>query len=84
VWALAGCEDFTPGCNWDEVRAEPNPKEQFFIPYSQQRGYSHLEHDGRKIIATHAAKNYDRIRQRCPELKSLEQEIQSCIVDPRT
>jgi len=76
VWALAGCTNLPANWQWNAVRAEINLKEQYFTSYSQQCGYSQLEHEGRKEIAEIAARNYSRIRMLCPEdIQQLETRI---------
>ena len=79
VWALAGCDDLPPEWNWADIRNEPNPKETYFLPYSKERGYVNLEHNGRAAIATQAAQCYRRIRQHCHELQDLEKKIQDIL-----
>ena len=80
VWALAGCGDLPAEWQWREIRAEINPKERFFSAYSQFRGFSQLEHEGRKEIATAAAAQYLRIRTLCPEdIQVLEARIQQIL-----
>ena len=80
VWALAGCTDLPAEWQWREIRAEINPKERFYSTYSQLRGFSQLEHEGRKEIATAAAAQYPRIRTLCPEdIQVLEARIQQVL-----
>jgi len=80
VWALAGCTNLPANWQWNAVRAEINLKEQYFTSYSQQCGYSQLEHEGRKEIAEIAARNYSRIRTLCPEdIQQLETHIQASL-----
>lgn len=70
VWALAGHE--LPW-RWQEVRAEPNPKEVYFVPYAQSRGLLDEPGQGRKTLAMEAAREYRRVHSRCKEdLASLE------------
>jgi hypothetical protein len=70
VWALAGHDLPWP---WQEVRAERNPKEVYFLPYAQQRGLLDEPGQGRKTLAVEAAAKYRRVRSRCKEdLEALE------------
>ena len=69
VWALAGHEIPWP---WQEVRAERNPKEVYFLPYAQSRGLLDEPGEGRKTLAVQAAAKYRRVRSRCKELEDLE------------
>ncbi len=61
--------------NWDEVRAEVNPKEIYFLPFAKQRNLLDEPGEGRKTLALEAAKRYSRIRQLCPEVAELERRI---------
>lgn len=79
VWVLAG-QDLPKEYNWQEVRAEINPKETYFLPFAQQRNLLDAPGEGRKPLAEEAAKRYDRIRQLCPEdIRNLETRIQAWI-----
>jgi len=77
VWGLAGMEDFgpPPGESWSDVRREPHPKEVYFDPYVDGKGWAQLPGGGRKAVGEAAAKNYKRVRQRCEEIQSLEKTI---------
>lgn len=75
VWVLAG-HNLPNTWRWNDIRSDPNPKENYFLPYSQHRDLFEQPHQGRKILADEAAKEYKRIRQRCPEdICRLEQEL---------
>jgi hypothetical protein len=77
VWALAG-HDLPPEWKWDEIRAEPHPKERYFAPFVRQRGLQNTLGQGRKTLALEAARRYDRVRQRCPEdVAALEERIRA-------
>lgn len=67
VWVLAGHDDLPPDWQWTEVRLEPNPKERYFVPYARRRGVAEGPGEGRKTLASQAAKRYDRIRRLCQE-----------------
>jgi len=64
VWVLAG-HDLPPEWSWQEIRKEKNPKEEYFIPYSEQRGLSDEPGQGRRTLAREAARRYERIRKLC-------------------
>ena len=66
VWILAG-QDLPKEYNWQKIRQEINPKETYFLPFSQQRNLLDTPGEGRKPLGEEAAKRYDRIRQLCPE-----------------
>jgi hypothetical protein len=77
VWALAGCTDLPSDWRWGNVRAERDPKEIFFIPYARQRGLQDEPGGGRKTLGVQAARRYNRVRQRCPEIIELEERIRA-------
>lgn len=72
VWLLAGHDDLPTSWNWNDVRAEPNPKELYYEPYAEQRGVSSQLGKGRKRLGDEAARRYDRVRQLCEEVAALE------------
>ncbi len=75
VWVLAG-HDLPANWTWQDVRAEVNPKEVYFLPYAEQRGLLAGPGEGRKALAGEAARRYARVRQLCPEdIGMLEQRI---------
>jgi hypothetical protein len=75
VWVLAGL-DLPKDWKWKEIRADKNPKEEYFLPFAKQRSLLEARCQGRGILAEEAAKHYDRIRQRCPEdIQELEKNI---------
>lgn len=75
VWVLAG-HSLPRGWSWKAIRQENNPKETYFIPFAQRRGVLSGLAEGRKALAEDAAREYHRIRQRCPEdVKNLEERI---------
>ena len=66
VWLLAGL-DLPKNWRWQEIRQEVNPKEVYFEPLARDRGVMGGPGQGRRILAREAARNYGRIRSRCPE-----------------
>ncbi len=66
VWILAG-QDLPKEYNWQKIRQEIDPKETYFLPFSEQRNLLDTPGEGRKPLAEEAAKRYDSIRQLCPE-----------------
>lgn len=66
VWVLAG-HDPLPGWSWNEIRAEINPKERYYLPLAQQRQLLDEPGEGRKTLAQEAVRRYSRMRDRCPE-----------------
>jgi hypothetical protein len=54
-----------------------NPKETYFLPFSQQNGYLDEPGQGRKTLGQQAATRYDRIKQLCQEdIATLEYKIE--------
>ncbi len=76
VWVLVGFGDLPKDWKWSEVRSVRDPKELYFYPYAEQRGVINSPAKGRKSLGLEAAKNYDRIRQLCPEVQALERRIE--------
>ncbi|MBC7971216.1 MAG: hypothetical protein H7Z11_14040 [Verrucomicrobia bacterium] len=75
VWVLAG-HDLPKTWNWQTIRAEIHPKEQYFELFANQRGLANSPGQGRKLLAEEAAQRYSRIRSRCREdLVDLEDRI---------
>ncbi len=66
VWVLAG-HDLPKTWNWQTIRAEIHPKEQYFEPFANQRGLANSPGQGRKLLAEEAAQRYSRIRSLCCE-----------------
>lgn len=79
VWVLAGQGDLPNDWSWNDIRADPHPKERFFEPYARRRGvHDHRLGGGRKVLAEEAARRYDRIRRLCPEdVRALEDRIRA-------
>lgn len=66
VWVLAGHE-LPSEWSWQEIRAEINPKERYFLPFARSRGLLDEPGEGRRTLGREAASQYRRIRTRCPE-----------------
>lgn len=64
VWVLAG-HSLPKDWNWQDIRAEVDPKEAYFLPFAEQQGLLSSPGEGRKSLAESA--NYQRICQLCPE-----------------
>jgi hypothetical protein len=79
VWALAG-HLLPKEWSWKVLRTEVNPKENYFIPFAAQKGVSEELGGGRKSLAEESARQYARVRQRCPEdIVDLEKRITAFI-----
>lgn len=80
VWVLAGLKDLPANWSWQEIRAERDPKERYYKPYAEARGVLNEPYEGRGTLAKEAARNYQRIRQLCPEdIQSLEARIRAAL-----
>lgn len=79
VWVLAG-HDLGTSIRWQDVRAERDPKEQYFEPLAKRRNLLGEPGQGRKTLSKEAAGRYSRIRQLCPELASLEARVRNASV----
>ncbi len=80
VWVLAGERDLPADWAWAQVRAECDPKEQYYDAYARARGVLDAPHEGRQRLAAEAAANYPRIRSLCPEdVASLETRLRAAL-----
>lgn len=66
VWVLAG-HDLPSEWVWAEVRRERDPKEMYFLPFAQRRGFLETPGEGRKVLAEEAARRFSRVKHLCPE-----------------
>jgi hypothetical protein len=80
VWALAS-QELPPGWRWSEIRAEPDPKEKYYDPYTLERGIAHRIGGGRREIGRNIIRRYGRIRAKCPEIAALESRVCAWIRD---
>lgn len=74
VWVLAG-HRLPAQWDWQKIRLEIHPKEQYFLPFAKERKLLDTPGEGRKILAQEAAKFYRRIRSRCSEVAELEERV---------
>lgn len=79
VWLLGGhdTQDFV----WEEVRASGHPKEDYFDPFSAEKGVESGPGYGRKALAEEMARRYSRVCQRCPEVQDLEDRIRAWLAE---
>lgn len=75
VWVLAGLSDLPKWWKWKDVRAECDPKERYYDVHAAKRGLGDAPYDGRDVLAREAAASFGRIRQLCPEVKRLQDEL---------
>ena len=84
VWALAGLRTLPSAWNWNEVRAEPNPKERYFHPHAAHRNLLKEPGQGRKTLGLEAAQNYRRVRSRCQEdVAALERRLKEWLAESK-
>jgi hypothetical protein len=80
VWALAGMLDLPVEWRWKDVREERDPKERYYDGYARSRGVFAGPYEGREQLAREAARNYQRIRQLCPEdVAALEDRVRQAL-----
>lgn len=76
VWCLAGHD--LEGVSWEDVRAERDPKERYFVPLARRRGLLDAPGQGRRQLSEEAARSYARLRQLCREdLWALEERVRA-------
>jgi hypothetical protein len=61
VWVLAG-HNLPSNWNWQEIRQEVHPKENYFLPFSEMRSLLDEPGEGRRTLGQEAAQQYRRIR----------------------
>jgi hypothetical protein len=77
VWVLAG-HNLPTNWNWQQIRQEIHPKENYFLPFAQMKSLLDEPGEGRKTLGEEAARQYYRIRQLCPEdIATLEDRLHS-------
>lgn len=78
VWALALWRSEI-GAPWSEVRASCDPKEYFFDPFIESKGWGALLGKGRKRAMRELAGNWTGMKTVCPEIQVLSNRLQSLI-----
>jgi hypothetical protein len=84
AWLLAGHQDkWEPDWRWGTMQADRSIKENYFNPFLQTHGrdQSRYPDGGRKQLMLEALRNFTGIKQRCPELQTLEDRIRAHIVN---
>jgi len=66
AWLMAG-HPIPPECAWKDIRSERNLKETYFAAFIHSCGIKTLDDAQLKELGLQSARNYTRIRQRCPE-----------------
>jgi hypothetical protein len=80
VWAPAGINwRLKPKWTWDAIRSERDSKEVYFEPIARARGLFDGPGQGRRELGEEAARNFDKVRQNCPEIRGLEDRIRTWI-----
>ncbi len=79
VWVLSG-HKLPANWNWQAIRKEVHPKENYFLPFAEKRSLLDEPGEGRRTLAEEAVRQYQRIRQLCPEdVAILEDRIRSWV-----
>jgi hypothetical protein len=72
VWMLALHRE---AFSWNEVRAEPHPKERFALPFLAERAPKLAPGAGRVWAMRELGSHWRGLLQCCPELKELQQRV---------
>ncbi|MDP8240078.1 MAG: hypothetical protein P9X24_13395 [Candidatus Hatepunaea meridiana] len=75
IWLLAGHQDKLSE-SWFDIRSDVSVKENVFDPFLAEYGDSRRAGGGRDILIGETLRNYNGLKERCPELKDLEERIQ--------
>jgi len=63
VWILAGHDKLPKDWKWNEICAERDPKERYYLPFAKLSGCMDHPAEGRGTLANEAARTYKRIRK---------------------
>lgn len=74
VWALALHADELSQ-RWSDVRKECHPKERFFDPLVESKGWGLSKGKGRSAAMAALAGQWKALKQRCPEVRRLEEAV---------
>ncbi|MCH7687053.1 MAG: hypothetical protein IH899_10300 [Planctomycetes bacterium] len=75
VWALAlHHRDLNE--DWETIRKHRDPKEAYFEPFARQKKWHTGPGKGRKSAMNILRQKWDRLKNRCPELNNLTQQVQ--------
>ncbi len=83
VWAMALHRSDLPD-KWENVRNHTDPKETYFDPLVKQKGWLESKGRGRAMAMRALPRNWTSLKGRCPELKTLQDEIAAWLDDERT
>jgi hypothetical protein len=78
VWLLSGHADKLTQ-DWSKIRDDPRIKETVFEPFLRQHGDPRRVGGGRGELMSEALRNYRGMKDRCPELRQLEDRIRGAI-----
>lgn len=79
VWALALWRNEI-GAQWAEVRASCDPKEEFFDPFIDMKGWGAQLGKGRKRAMRELAGNWAGMKAVCPEIQDLSNRLHALLV----
>jgi hypothetical protein len=78
IWLLAGYVDKLDR-PWSEVRMDVSVKENVFLPFLAVYGDAKRAGGGRDLLMNETLANYRGLKDRCPELRGLEERIRRLI-----
>ncbi|HWY71989.1 MAG TPA: hypothetical protein VNX88_25200 [Terriglobales bacterium] len=74
VWLLAGHTDKLD-VQWQDLRADPDVKENIFEPFLREHGDARRAGGGRDLLMQETLGNYQGLLARCPELRTLQNRV---------
>jgi hypothetical protein len=77
AWAIAGQAELP--AQWATIREEKDVKERYFDPLLRSRGLLPRGPHGRATLGREAGASYGRVRQLCPEVRSLEERVRALL-----
>jgi len=79
AWLLAGFASAQSFGLWDDVRKHHRLKEDVFEPFRRSQGVDKSVGGGRKELMREALKNWSGVKNRCPEIKELTQQLKEIL-----
>lgn len=77
AWCLAGLGSLPSDWSWEDVQSEPHCKEVYFERIARARGVAGGPGGGRESLGREAARRYSTIKQKCSEVRALEERVRS-------
>ena len=76
VWALA-LHRREANFDWNNVRSDRHPKENFFIPFLEKEKWQTSPGKGRKAAVANLAAKWDALKNSCPEVAELSNQVRA-------